>query len=97
MIDGAPSGALAYGEAVRVIRGRGSGSIIACAAGPKAGYGHLKQFTDKAVSLETLDSIAFAGFFRWVPASVSSGSISAGINSRTGTPPPPSPEVQLIL
>jgi uncharacterized protein YegL len=76
MTDGTPSDALAYGEAVKAIRGRGFGSIIACAVGPKAGHEHLKQLTDKVVSLETLDSTAFAGFFKWVSASVSSGSTS---------------------
>ena len=77
----------AYGEAVKAIRGRGFGSIIACAVGPKAGHEHLKQLTDKVVSLETLDSTAFAGFFKWVSASVSSGSTSAGINNGTDTLP----------
>jgi uncharacterized protein YegL len=48
------------------------------------------------VSLETLDSTAFAGFFKWVSASVSSGSTSAGINNGTDTFPPP-PEIQLVL
>ena len=86
----------AYGEAVKAIRGRGFGSIIACAVGPKAGHEHLKQLTDKVVSLETLDSTAFAGFFKWVSASVSSGSTSAGINNGTDTLPPP-PEIQLVL
>ena len=92
-----PSDALAYGEAVKAIRGRGFGSIIACAVGPKAGHEHLKQLTDKVVSLETLDSTAFAGFFKWVSASVSSGSTSAGINNGTDTLPPPPPEIQLVL
>ncbi|MEF4305027.1 hypothetical protein U9869_28940, partial [Escherichia coli] len=62
-------------------------SIIACAVGPKAGHEHLKQLTDKVVSLETLDSTAFAGFFKWVSVSVSSGSTSAGINNGTDTLP----------
>jgi uncharacterized protein YegL len=35
MTDGTPSDALAHGEAVKAIRGRGFGSIIACAVGPK--------------------------------------------------------------
>lgn len=87
MTDGTPSDATAYGEAVKAIRGRGFGSIIACAVGPKAGHEHLKQLTDKVVSLETLDSTAFAGFFKWVSASVSSGSTSAGINNGTDTLP----------
>ena len=97
MTDGTPSDAFAYGEAVKAIRSRAFGSIIACAVGPKAGHEHLKQLTDKVVSLETLDSTAFAGFFKWVSASVSSGSSSAGVNNDSDNLPPPPPEIQLVL
>lgn len=97
MTDGTPSDAMAYGEAVSEIKKRAFGSIIACAVGPKAGHEHLKQLTDKVVALETLDSTAFSGFFKWVSASVSSGSSSAGINAGTDTLPPPPPEIQLVL
>ena len=67
----------AYGEAVKEVQRRSFGSIIACAVGPKAGHEHLKLLTDKVVALETLDSTAFSGFFKWVSASVASGSSSA--------------------
>lgn len=97
MTDGTPSDAMAYGEAVSEMKKRAFGSIIACAVGPKAGHDHLKQLTDKVVALETLDSTAFSGFFKWVSASVSSGSSSAGINAGTDTLPPPPPEIQLVL
>lgn len=97
MTDGTPSDSMAYGEAVGELKKRAFGSIIACAVGPKAGHEHLKLLTDKVVALETLDSTAFSGFFRWVSASVASGSSSAGVNAGTDTLPPPPPEIQLVL
>jgi uncharacterized protein YegL len=39
---------------------------------------------------------SFAGFFKWVSASVVVGSSSAGISGSVSLPPPP-PEVQLVL
>ncbi|HBY5568173.1 TPA: tellurium resistance protein TerY, partial [Klebsiella pneumoniae] len=65
--------------------------------GPKAGHEHLKLLTDKVVALETLDSTAFSGFFKWVSASVASGSSSAGVTTDSDTLPPPPPEIQLVL
>ncbi|BDC25650.1 VWA domain-containing protein [Nocardioides hankookensis] len=97
MTDGTPSDAWAYGEAVKEVQRRSFGSIIACAVGPKAGHEHLKLLTDKVVALETLDSTAFSGFFKWVSASVASGSSSAGITTDSDTLPPPPPEIQLVL
>lgn len=97
MTDGTPSDAWAYGEAVKEVQRRSFGSIIACAVGPKAGHEHLKLLTDKVVALETLDSTAFSGFFKWVSASVASGSSSAGVTTDSDTLPPPPPEIQLVL
>ncbi|HHF7781965.1 TPA: tellurium resistance protein TerY, partial [Klebsiella pneumoniae] len=57
----------------------------------------LKLLTDKVVALETLDSTAFSGFFKWVSASVASGSSSAGVTTDSDTLPPPPPEIQLVL
>ena len=71
-------------------------SIVACAAGPKAKQEHLLQLTDRVVVLDSMDAAAFAGFFKWVSASVAAGSSSAGINGSISLPPPP-PEVQLVL
>ena len=97
MTDGTPSDAWAYGEAIKEVKRRAFGAIIACAVGPKARHEHLKQLTDTVVALETLDSTAFAGFFKWVSASVASGSTSAGVNARSDTLPPPPPEIKLVL
>ena len=97
MTDGTPSDAYAYGEAIKEVKKRSFGSIIACAVGPKAKHDHLKELTSQVVALETLDSNAFSGFFKWVSASVASGSSSAGVNTDKDTLPPPPPEIQLVL
>lgn len=97
MTDGSPSDVHAYTQAIQQIKKRPFGSIIACAAGPKAKHQHLTQLTDQVVSLDTLDSVAFSSFFKWVSASVSVGSSSAGIAETQSTLPPPPPEIQLVL
>ncbi|MEI7252705.1 tellurium resistance protein TerY, partial [Pectobacterium versatile] len=37
------------------------------------------------------------GFFKWVSASVASGSASSGVNAGQDNLPPPPPEIQLVL
>ncbi len=96
MTDGSPSDMYAYREAIREIKNRNFGSILACAAGPKAKQDVLLELTDRVVTLDTMDSAAFSGFFKWVSASVAVGSSSAGISGQISLPPPP-PEVQLVL
>lgn len=98
MTDGSPSDAYAYGEAIKTLKKRAFGAIIACAVGPKAQHQYLKQLTSQIVALETLDSTAFSSFFKWVSASVASGSSSAGVQADQDTLlPPPPPEIQLVL
>lgn len=96
MTDGSPSDIYAYQQAIPVIQQLNFASIVACAAGPKAKQEHLLQLTDKVVVLDTMDAASFAGFFKWVSASVVVGSSSAGISGSVSLPPPP-PEVQLVL
>lgn len=96
MTDGSPSDVYAYQQAIPVIQQLNFASIVACAAGPKAKREHLLQLTDKVVVLDTMDTASFAGFFKWVSASVVVGSSSAGISGSVSLPPPP-PEVQLVL
>lgn len=96
MTDGSPSDVYAYQQAIPVIQQLNFASIVACAAGPKAKQDHLLQLTDKVVVLDTMDAASFAGFFKWVSASVVVGSSSAGISGSVSLPPPP-PEVQLVL
>ncbi|ENX57083.1 MULTISPECIES: vWA domain-containing protein [Acinetobacter] len=96
MTDGSPSDVYAYQQAIPVIKQLNFASIVACAAGPKAKQEHLLQLTDKVAVLDTMDAASFAGFFKWVSASVVVGSSSAGISGSVSLPPPP-PEVQLVL
>ncbi len=96
MTDGSPSDLLAYRQAIPEIKRRNFGSIVACAAGHKAKQDALRELTDRVVTLDTMDAAAFSGFFKWVSASVSVGSSSAGLEHQVTLPPPP-PEVQLVL
>jgi len=96
MTDGSPSDLHAYREAISEIKKRNFGAVLACAAGPKAKQEVLRELTDRVVTLDTMDSAAFNGFFKWVSASVAVGSSSAGVSGQISLPPPP-PEVQLVL
>lgn len=96
MTDGSPSDLHAYREAIVALKQRNFGSIIACAAGPKAKTDVLLELTERVVKLDTMDASAFSGFFKWVSASVSTGSSSAGVDGQVSLPPPP-PEVQVVL
>lgn len=96
MTDGSPSDLQSFRMAVPEIKRRNFGNIIACAAGPKARQEILRELTDRIVTLDTMDSASFSGFFKWVSASVSIGSSSAGMTAPTHLPPPP-PEVHLSI
>lgn len=78
-----------------------TGLIIACAAGPNANTNDLKQITEVVVQLDTADSATIKAFFKWVSASVSSGSkkVETGSSDVAGIKdlPPPPPEVNLVL
>ena len=77
------------------------GMIVACAAGHGVDTSVLKQITEVVVELATTDSNAIKAFFKWVSASVSSGSqkVDAGLKEVTGLSdlPPPPPEVNVVL
>jgi uncharacterized protein YegL len=96
MTDGKPTDTLAYSEAAPQIRAFSFGSIIACAAGPKADPAGLRAVTDHVVSLDTMDSAAFTAFFQWVSTTVTSGSMSVGAATSLTLPPPP-PEINVVL
>jgi uncharacterized protein YegL len=96
MTDGSPSDLHAFKDAAAEIKKRNFGNIIACAAGPKAKQEHLRHLADHVVTLDTMDTASFSGFFKWVSASVAAGSSSAGVTSPTSLPPPP-PEVQVVI
>lgn len=96
MTDGVPSDIQLYKEMIPKVKSRGFGSIIACAAGPKARKEDLEALADHVVTLETMDGNGFVSFFRWVSASVAAGNVSAGGSSELHLPPPP-PEVNLVF
>lgn len=96
MTDGVPSDIQLYKEMIAPVKSRGFGSIVACAAGPKARKEDLESLADHVVTLETMDSNGFLSFFRWVSASVAAGNVSAGASAGLQLPPPP-PEVNLVF
>jgi uncharacterized protein YegL len=77
-----------------------SGIVVACAAGPGADTAVLKQITEVVVQLDTADSATIKAFFKWVSASVSSGSqkVESGQKEVTGLSdlPPPPPEINVV-
>lgn len=96
MTDGSPSDIALYRELLPQVHSRHFASIVACAAGPKAKPEFLKLLTDHVVSLDTADSATFAQFFKWLTDSVSTGTLTAGLESANTLPPPP-PEVQVVI
>jgi len=98
MTDGSPSDLLEFKEALPKIKACNFAEIVACAAGPKAKTDFLKQITNQVVVLDNMDSSAFAQFFKWVSASITAGTMSAGVEgSIENQLPPPPPEVQVVL
>ncbi|OUL70311.1 vWA domain-containing protein [Paraburkholderia hospita] len=99
MTDGGPTDDWARGlEKLRKVR---TGVVVACAAGQGADTNVLKQITEVVVSLDTADSSTIKAFFKWVSASVSTGSqkVDQGQKEVTGLGdlPPPPPEVNVVL
>lgn len=77
------------------------GMVVACAAGSGANTTILKQITEVVVQLDTADSATIKAFFKWVSASVSTGSqkIEASGKDVSGLNelPPPPPEVNIVV
>lgn len=99
MTDGGPTDNWQSG--LSEFRKRKVGMVIACAAGPVADTKVLKQVTETVVGLDTTDSSAIKSFFKWVSASVSTGSqkVESGgkeVGGLNELPPPP-PEVNIIV
>jgi uncharacterized protein YegL len=77
------------------------GVVVACAAGQGADTKVLKQITEIVVQLDTADSATIKAFFKWVSASVSTGSQkidASGVDvAGLSELPPPPPEVNIIV
>lgn len=99
MTDGEPTDDWQKGlQALKKVK---TGAIIACAAGPSANTSILKQITEIVVQLDTADSATIKAFFKWVSASVSTGSqkVDSGQKEVVGLDdlPPPPPEVNVVV
>ena len=99
MTDGEPTDDLNKGLAE--FKKRKWGMVVACAAGAGSNTDTLKKITECVVSLDTADSATIKAFFKWVSASVSSGSmkveeVGAEATTLSELPPPP-PEVNIVV
>jgi uncharacterized protein YegL len=99
MTDGVPTDDWHSGlEKLRKVR---TGIIVACAAGHAADTSVLKQITEIVVQLDTADASTIKAFFKWVSASVATGSqkVDQGQKEITGIGdlPPPPPEVNVVI
>lgn len=95
MTDGGASDVQLFNQMITKVQSMGFGTVVGCAAGPKAKPEELKQLCQHVVSLDTMDGYAFQSFFKWVSSAVSSGNLSAGTRSEITLPPPP-PEVNVV-
>ena len=99
MTDGSPTDD--WRKGLNNIKQAKTGMIVACAAGPNVDTSILKQITEIVVQLDTADSATIKAFFKWVSASVSSGSqkIETGLGEAATLKdlPPPPPEVNLVI
>lgn len=99
MTDGMPTDSWQSGLAE--FKNRKTGLVVACAAGSGADTNILKQITELVVSLDTADSATIKAFFKWVSASISTGSekIESGGKEVIGLNelPPPPPEVNIVV
>jgi uncharacterized protein YegL len=99
MTDGAPTDSWqkGFGE----FQKRKTGMVVACAAGHGADTKALQQITEVVVQLDTADSATIKAFFKWVSASVSTGSqkveaSGVDVGGLSELPPPP-PEVNIVV
>lgn len=99
MTDGEPTDDLQKG--LNEFKKRKFGMIVACAAGQGANTKTLKQITENVVQLDTADSATIKAFFKWVSASISTGSqkvedAHGDVATMSELPPPP-PEVNIVV
>ena len=99
MTDGEPTDDLQRG--LNDFKQRKFGMVVACAAGQGANTNTLKQITENVVQLDTADSATIKAFFKWVSASISTGSQKVedahGEVATMSELPPPPPEVNIVV
>jgi len=98
MTDGGPTDT--WQKGLVEFRKQKVGLVVACAAGQGADTNVLKQITDCVVQLDTADSSTIKAFFKWVSASVSTGSQKVDSGNEMvglGELPPPPPEVNIVV
>ncbi|MDR2286472.1 MAG: VWA domain-containing protein [Prevotellaceae bacterium] len=99
MTDGGPTDN--WQKGLSEFQKRKVGIMVACAAGQGADTKVLKQITEIVVQLDTADSATIKAFFKWVSASVSTGSQkveASGIDvGGLSELPPPPPEVNIVV
>ncbi len=99
MTDGEPTDD--FNKGLAEFKKRKWGMVVACAAGAGANTDTLKKITECVVSLDTADSATIKAFFKWVSASVSSGSMKVEETGAEATTlselPPPPPEVNIVV
>ncbi len=65
------------------------GNVVACAAGPGADTAMLKKVTPNVVMLANLEPDQLRSYFRWMSASIKTGSVSACSGKPAPLPMPP--------
>jgi uncharacterized protein YegL len=99
MTDGTPTDDIQAG--LQALRNQKFGMIVACAAGANANTTALMQITESVVSLDTADSSTISAFFKWVSASISTGSQKVETSGKEmgglQELPPPPPEINIVV
>ena len=99
MTDGEPTDD--FHKGLSELKKRKFGMIVACAAGQGANTNTLKLITENVVQLDTADSATIKAFFKWVSASISTGSQKVedthGDVTKMSELPPPPPEVNIVV
>lgn len=94
--DGKPSDLQLYRKVVPQIKEINFGTVVGCAAGPKANDAILKELTDTVVHLDSADSSTLKQFFKWVSDTIEQGNKSQGTGENLDLPPPPD-ELVLVI
>lgn len=99
MTDGEPTDN--WQKGIQALKNVKTGAIVACAAGPNANTNILKKITEIVVQLDTADSATIKAFFKWMSASISTGSQKVDSGQKEvkglGDLPPPPPEVNVVV